>query len=444
MKKLNSQGSSKMNKTNSSETVQCDSREISDFRDEDECSRKIVDIRKKKKSGRGFAADGDGNLSNINFCDGDDIAGKSVMTTRSKGSATVAVDMNHSKDRHNTTHANSKDGFNCPNDNANRKSGFASLEDGEALELYQLYVCPYCKTTHEGRKVAGQGGKSAHLSHMMTHQDLFTEKQNSGQYKCKYCERSFKDFHGVYNHVKMVSGENLCSVCKEEIQASCEILKHKRVHRRYCKWCDISLPDLIARDFVRHLRKHKRQEFNEGKRGEENAVCMICGNVYPDKESLYSHMFTHSKNSVACAYPGCHKQFKNRMNLSRHELIHGKKNQICETCGQRFLTRDSLRNHMQSHGGKTHQCSQCQKAFTKLSSLKEHVDVVHGGPTLQKKFPCSVCQKMFARQKDARRHAKYTHSNIRPFQCTKCGAAFKEARALRQHMQTHSNTKPYK
>ncbi|KAJ3157706.1 hypothetical protein HDU89_000083 [Geranomyces variabilis] len=75
----------------------------------------------------------------------------------------------------------------------------------------------------------------------------------------------------------------------------------------------------------------------------------------------------------------------------------------------------------------------CNKTFTRSYNLKSH-SLLHTGV---KPYPCSACNAMFLRKHDRDRHFNSLHGGAggRKFKCTRCGAGFARADALRRHVE---------
>ncbi|WAR11271.1 ZG57-like protein [Mya arenaria] len=85
------------------------------------------------------------------------------------------------------------------------------------------------------------------------------------------------------------------------------------------------------------------------------------------------------------------------------------------------------------------QCEMCGAAFRAAKTLEQHMKV-HSGV---KPFHCNVCGNRFAQVGNLQRHMR-THTSERPFLCTYCGFAFKEKNHLQGHIRIHTGEKPYK
>lgn len=75
----------------------------------------------------------------------------------------------------------------------------------------------------------------------------------------------------------------------------------------------------------------------------------------------------------------------------------------------------------------------CVKAYSTRFNLKRHVETIH---QKKKKHQCSECLRWFASKQNLVEHI-YTHTGDRPFECTICGQAFRQASQLSLHRRKH-------
>ncbi|XP_017060668.2 transcription factor Ouib isoform X1 [Drosophila ficusphila] len=123
-------------------------------------------------------------------------------------------------------------------------------------------------------------------------------------------------------------------------------------------------------------------------------VCEICGNGYPRKSTLDTHMRRHNnERPFECEI--CHKSFHVNYQLKRHIRKHtGSKPYTCQYCQRSFADRTSLVKHERTHRNeRPYACQTCGKTFTYASVLKVHYKT-HTG---EKPHTCRLCEKSFAR-----------------------------------------------
>ncbi|EDV94880.1 transcription factor Ouib [Drosophila grimshawi] len=123
-------------------------------------------------------------------------------------------------------------------------------------------------------------------------------------------------------------------------------------------------------------------------------VCNICGNSYPRKSTLDTHMRRHNnERPYECEI--CHKSFHVNYQLMRHIRQHtGARPYSCENCQRSFTDRTSLVKHERTHRNeRPYACGTCGKSFTYANVLKVHYKT-HTG---EKPHTCRLCNKSFAR-----------------------------------------------
>lgn len=124
----------------------------------------------------------------------------------------------------------------------------------------------------------------------------------------------------------------------------------------------------------------------------------LCGNnVWRLKKVV-----AHTRDGYVCSI--CHKAFKRRKILRRHERFHtGEKPYSCTECSKTFALRKSLRRHVRFHTGeRPHICSRCNKSFRLRDNLKAHLRF-HTG---EKPFRCTTCGKMFRILRNLEKHQR--------------------------------------
>ena len=81
----------------------------------------------------------------------------------------------------------------------------------------------------------------------------------------------------------------------------------------------------------------------------------------------------------------------------------------------------------------------CDKAYSSRFNLKRHVETIH---QKMKKHQCSECMRWFASKQNLVEHI-YTHTGDRPFECTICDQAFRQASQLSLHKRKHDLQNEY-
>lgn len=160
--------------------------------------------------------------------------------------------------------------------------------------------------------------------------------------------------------------------------------------------------------------------------------CKECDQVFPDLQSLESHMLSHTEErEYKCDQ--CPKAFNWKSNLIRHQMSHDSgKHYECENCAKQVFTDPSnLQRHIRSQhvGARAHACPECGKTFATSSGLKQHKHI-HSSV---KPFICEVCHKSYTQFSNLCRH-KRMHADCRTqIKCKDCGQMFSTTSSLNKH-----------
>ena len=81
-------------------------------------------------------------------------------------------------------------------------------------------------------------------------------------------------------------------------------------------------------------------------------------------------------------------------------------------------------------------CSMCDFRTSEKSHLTRHM-ITHSE---EKPYPCSKCHLNFKTMDNLRKHEYHvhTHSEVRKWKCDYCGKAFKKSTNLKEHVRLHT------
>ena len=108
----------------------------------------------------------------------------------------------------------------------------------------------------------------------------------------------------------------------------------------------------------------------------------------------------------------CGKSFQSASNLRKHvEAVHEKKEFECTECNENFKSEYTYKQHMAfKHEGKEmYKCEMCKVELKSKFSLKNHMAFMHEGQE-KKKYDCSACGAIFKQKSTLMKHIETTRS----------------------------------
>ncbi|XP_022816994.1 gastrula zinc finger protein XlCGF57.1-like [Spodoptera litura] len=267
-------------------------------------------------------------------------------------------------------------------------------------------------------------------------------------WQCGFCETQFPTIDELQSHSMQyhsVCNAFYCMDCKTRKLRLDNFLVHVKRHRNYLKFscykCTIKFPRLF--EASKHKDAHKTSDH----------ICSGCNMCFENEEELNKHVITYLKglrgelspeqklNSDSLTCTICERTCKSKNSLSSHMLTHTdrKKTYTCEICGKGFFLKGSLANHMIQHSdARPHQCEICKLTFKTPRCLRNHAGVHDGG----KPYSCDKCGRCFRLKSQLRNHL-IVHTDSLPFLCTYCSKRFRFKSILNQHVRQHTGVKPY-
>ncbi|CAL8345048.1 unnamed protein product [Lota lota] len=191
--------------------------------------------------------------------------------------------------------------------------------------------------------------------------------QVDNMFRCHKCERSFKLYYHLKQHMKTHAGPlekpHVCAYCGKAYTREGALKLHvttfhfeaeelsrsqrpqKRVH--VCEYCDKNFDHFGH--FKEHLRKHT---------GEKPYECPDCHERFARNSTLKCHM--SACQNGAGAKKGRKKLYE------------------CQVCSSVFNSWDQFKDHLVSHtGDKPNHCTLCDQWFTHSKELTAHLREVH-------------------------------------------------------------------
>uniref|UniRef100_A0A3P8UQK5 MDS1 and EVI1 complex locus n=1 Tax=Cynoglossus semilaevis TaxID=244447 RepID=A0A3P8UQK5_CYNSE len=261
----------------------------------------------------------------------------------------------------------------------------------------------------------------------------------AGQHNVTSCQEDGQIFYTVTREI--LPGEELLLLMKAE-EFSCDNMAPD-IHeeRRYrCEECDQSFES--HNQLLDHQKQPcgmppsaflspEPQDLHPLHLSHGLHECKECDQVFPDAQSLESHILSHSEErEYKCDQ--CPKAFNWKSNLIRHQMSHDSgKHYECENCSKVFTDPSNLQRHIRSQhvGARAHACSECGKTFATSSGLKQHKHI-HSSV---KPFMCEVCHKSYTQFSNLCRH-KRMHADCRTqIKCKDCGQMFSTTSSLNKH-----------
>ena len=181
---------------------------------------------------------------------------------------------------------------------------------------------------------------------------------------------------------------NVCGTCYETFNSEEQLKKHRLTqHDKELFECKICKQIFYSED---HLKCHNLTLCaDSSKEKQKSFVCIICGETFPNDETLHTHVLKHG-------------------NIVKNESRSGAdddRSNTCDTCGECFEQKIDLELHM--------------------FNLDHCAKDVQSGKLEEKKYKCGYCEKSFKRRDVLRMH-EMRHVGDKKFKCNQCDKAFEQ------------------
>lgn len=206
------------------------------------------------------------------------------------------------------------------------------------------------------------------------------------------------------------TGPFICDKCGSKLSKRNTLANHLANHRKALKCCDLCPRSFICKLFLKlHIEKdHLRVTFD----------CTFCSHKTYSQRLLKIHLLQHGskteckvckkmvanmkhhlRSHVDVKCPICSK-ICSKASLKHHKRQHSNFGPVeCDLCGEEFKSKVNLKSHMLIHMKKK-KCSVCQKHVSNMTGhLKSHV-----------KVKCPVCGLECSKQ-SLTRHIKRKHAH---------------------------------
>uniref|UniRef100_A0A3B4H672 C2H2-type domain-containing protein n=1 Tax=Pundamilia nyererei TaxID=303518 RepID=A0A3B4H672_9CICH len=148
--------------------------------------------------------------------------------------------------------------------------------------------------------------------------------------------------------------------------------------------------------------------------------------------------------------PVCiNRRFRGPNKLMRHMRTHTKEKPFsCPVCAMTFSQSYHMTRH-QSHGSEQYYCALCRKHFLKRESKCPHCDTVFlqltalkyhlRTHTEERPYQCTCCIETFEEREDL----EHSHEGEQPQTCSVCGRTFLNKNKLEKHLTIHTGERPH-
>ncbi|XP_052748434.1 zinc finger protein 425-like isoform X2 [Galleria mellonella] len=180
------------------------------------------------------------------------------------------------------------------------------------------------------------------------------------------------------------------------------------------------------------LERNRRQK----KYIEAEFKCYNCALGFLFKDTYQAHMMRHEESNGEFRCETCTLRFASARVLRVHAAAHAARMR-CRRCARarprRACDCGPAPRPPADHDPRA--CHLCGAVFREASGLQQHLRRYHQAAASQRSYSCSVCGKSYANQAAVRTHM-ITHIR-RKFNCDQCSSIFSSPYTLKQHMKKH-------
>nr|XP_045613509.1 zinc finger protein 69-like [Procambarus clarkii]XP_045613511.1 zinc finger protein 69-like [Procambarus clarkii]XP_045613512.1 zinc finger protein 69-like [Procambarus clarkii] len=215
-------------------------------------------------------------------------------------------------------------------------------------------------------------------------QHIISNHPDSRFFECRICLKAFRTYRYLnFVHIKrchfVLPIKYTCEKCNKGFVDKSSFENHKIIHsgtRNFsCKFCGAMFQTSYALKV--HVNTHTQ---------DKKYVCVDCGSAFLRICNLSAHKKRfHSSDDVRLLCEVCGKSMATQKDLRRHQLAHHSKERpfACGQCPRSYTAKESLKSHLRTHTGeKPFKCA-CGKAFHKSTVLRRHQRCVHVGDDFQ-------------------------------------------------------------
>lgn len=218
-------------------------------------------------------------------------------------------------------------------------------------------------------------------------------------FECVVCSDRFKDQCALDLHMFTHTGEHShkCSICNRGFGRKGHMKKHLSKHYTskdtfkscLCFQCGKSFgnANMLNMHMVVHLK-------------DKPFACDVCQMKFKTKVALEGHRFRIHSDNKKFNCNVCEKSFATTVLLKAHMVSHSTARSLqCPHCDKGFNYKQSLMSHIRTHTGEKSACKHCPKMFTQPHNLKAHVKKVHAEALMMDSANPEPTKKTLAGQK---------------------------------------------
>jgi len=160
--------------------------------------------------------------------------------------------------------------------------------------------------------------------------------------------------------------------------------------------------------------------------------CTACDRQFASRKYLSMHMALHNMATTKPS-PLLLPVVGSDVRVSKRNAraVSSPEQWFCPVCRKTFSQKSNFRNHVRTHSDeRPFVCLVCLIGFKERYHLKKHTLFKHSPGQLNE--TCQQCGKRFKDLTAVRAHER-THSNVRPYGCTRCDKTFKTSECLWHH-----------
>ena len=244
--------------------------------------------------------------------------------------------------------------------------------------------------------------------------------------KCKVCNTSINSLEDLSIHLTKTHSKIIHTDIKNHI-----IPFKFNTEKLQCAMCEKEFK------FFKLLSEHMSEHYR-------NYVCSVCERAFINKQSMQTHSYRHNKGVFKCSHcPKVFDSRPKRSVHERVVHALSNKTRKCSFCSERFATKDLVQNHeVKAHGVKptVYSCQACNKSYHSQSSLITHRKRFH---LMLRPHKCTYCDMAFFSKIELRSHI-VTHTKSRDFKCEMCPTSFVNKCSLNQHVRGQLDDRRFK